>query len=103
MSQEMEVTLRKSLDEVDRIRRRQIVGAAIVLLLFLLDLGSVIVTLHKVGVDTDPRVTLIIRVTLITNVELMVFTVAFCSFVVCLYITRMTSKILKAIEYSSRS
>lgn len=96
MSQEMEMTLRKSLDEVDRIRRRQIAGAAIVLLLFLLDLGSVIATLHKVGVDTD------LRVTLVTNVELMVFTVVFCSFGVCLFITRMTSKILKAIDFSSR-
>jgi hypothetical protein len=96
MSQEMEMTLRKSLDEVDRIRRRQLIGAAIVLLLFLLDLGSVIVTLHKVGVDTD------LRVALITNVELMVFTVVFCSLAICFFITRMTSKILKAIEFSSR-
>jgi hypothetical protein len=97
MSQEMEMTLRKSLDEVDRIRRRQLIGALIFLLLFLLQAGSVIATLHKVGADTD------LRVTLIANVELMVFTVAFCSFGVCFFITRMTSKILKAIEFSSRS
>jgi hypothetical protein len=97
MPQEMEMTLRKSLDEVDRIRRRQLVGAAIFLLLFLLQAGSVIATLHKAGADAD------LRVTLIANVELMVFTVAFCSFAVCFFITRMTSKILKAIEFSSRT
>jgi hypothetical protein len=97
MSQEMEVTLRKSLDEVDRIRRRQMVGFAIFLLLFLFQAGSVIETLHKAGADVN------LRVTLIADVELMVFTVAFCSFGVCLFITRMTSKILKAIDFSSRS
>ena len=58
--------------------------------------ASVVATLHKVGMDSD------LRVTLIANVELMVFTVAFCSFAVCFFITRMTSKILKAIEFSSR-
>src|SRR5690348_12381525 len=97
MSQEMEMTLRKSLDEVDRIRKRQLIGAAIFLLLFLLQAGSAIATLHKVGVDAD------LRVTLIANVELMVFTVVFCSLAVCFFITRMTSKILKAIEFSSRT
>ncbi len=97
MSQEMEMTLRKSLDEVDRIRRRQLIGAAAFLLLFLLQAGSVIATLHRVGADAD------LRVTLIADVEIMVFTVAFCSFAVCVFITRMTSKILKAVEFSSRS
>ena len=96
MSQEMETTLRKSLDEVDRIRRRQLIGAATFLLLFLLQAASVVATLHKVGTDSD------LRVTLIANVELMVFTVVFCSLAICFFITRMTSKILKAIELLSR-
>ncbi len=97
MSQEMEVTLRKSLDEVDRIRRRQIVGFAIFLLLFLLQAGILIFKPNRLRADAD------LRAALTWNAELMVFTVGFCTFGIALFISRMTSKILKAIELSSKT
>jgi len=106
MSEQMEMTLRKSLDEVDRIRRRQIAGLAIFVLFFLAQAGSVIFTLHNAGANTEPSGVMglrtALRVMLIENVELMVFTVGFCTFGICFFMTRMTSKILKAIELSSK-
>jgi hypothetical protein len=106
MSQEAEIILRKSLDEVDKIRRRQIIGLVIFLLFFLLQAASVIGTLHKAGASADLQDAAAngrLRVTLIANTELMVYTVGFCTFGVCFFITRMTSKILKAIELSSKA
>ncbi len=97
MSQETETVLRKSLDEVDRIRRRQMVGVAIFLLLFLVQAGILIGKPNRLRADAD------LRVTLIANAELMIFAVGFCTFGVCFFITRMTSKILKAIELSSKA
>ena len=97
MSQDMEVTLRKSLDEVDKIRRRQIVGFAIFLILFLVQAGILIFKPNRLRMDTD------LRAALTWNAELMVYTVGFCTFGVCFFITRMTSKILKAIELSSKT
>lgn len=94
----MEMTLRKSLDEVDRIRRRQIGGLAILCFVFLLAAGSAIATLHNAGARATPE----LRITLIANVELMMFTVGFCMIGVWFFITRMTAKILKAIELSSK-
>jgi hypothetical protein len=96
MPEETEMILRKSLDEVDRIRRRQIVGLVIFLLLFLLQAGILILKPSRLRVEPD------LRATLTWNAELMLFTVGFCTFGVCLFITRMTSKILKAIELSSK-
>ena len=96
MSEQMETILRKSLDEVDRIRKRQFIGLAILLLVFFLHAASVIATLHASGANSD------LRVALIASVEIMVFTVGFSILGVGLFISRMTSKILKAIELSSR-
>jgi choline-glycine betaine transporter len=98
MSEQMEMTLRKALDEVDRIRRRQMWGLAILCVVFLLATGSAIATLHKAGAKVTPE----LRLTLIANVELMMFTVGFCMVGVWFFITRMTAKILKAIELSSK-
>ncbi len=97
MSQEMEKILRKSLDDVDRARKLQLAGFVIFLLAFLLQTWSVIATLHRQAVTTD------LRVTLIASVQLMAFTVGFCTFGVCIFISRMTKKILQAIELLSKA
>jgi hypothetical protein len=96
MSQEMETILRKSLDEMDSIRRQQLVGLLVILALFLALAFGIVITLHKNHPDPD------FWRMLIANAELMTFNVAFGVLGVCLFITRMTKKILKAIELSSR-
>jgi hypothetical protein len=96
MSQEMETILRKSLDEVDRIRRWQIAGIFFTILTFLAMGSSVVFTLNKNHPDPD------FWRMLMANAELMTFNVAFGVLGVCLFITRMTKKILKAIELSSK-
>lgn len=96
MSQEMETVLRKSLDEVDRIRRWQIAGIFFTVLTFLTLVSSIVFTLQKNRPEPE------FWRMLIANAELMMFNVAFVTLVVCLFITRMTRKILKAIELSSR-
>ena len=98
MSEQMEMALRKSLNEVDKIRRWQIAGVGIFLLLLLIQAGSVIATLHRVG----PMVSDAERRTLRADVFFMAYTVGFCTLGICLFITRMTLKILKAIELLSR-
>jgi hypothetical protein len=98
MSEQIEMALRKSLNEVDKIRRWQIVGIGIFLLLLLIQAGSVIATLHTVG----PKVGDAERRTLIADVFFMAYTVGFCTLGICLFITRMTLKILKAIELLSK-
>jgi len=98
MSEQMETTLGKSLDQVDKIRRWQIVGAAIFVLLFLVQAGSVIATLHRVGAMVSDAERRMLR----ADVFFMAYTVGFCTLGVCIFISRMTSKILKAIELSSK-
>ena len=99
MSQELEMILRKSLNEVDRSRKLQIAGFAFSFLFFLLCLISVRLTLGRVHNVATPD---LLRVTLVADVELMTFTVAFCTFGICFFISRMTKKILKAIELLSK-
>jgi hypothetical protein len=94
MSEQIEMTLRNALDEVDRTRRRQMWGLAILCFVFLVAAGSAIATLHNAGARATPE----LRVTLIASVELMMFTVGFCMLGVWFFMTRMTAKILKAIE-----
>jgi hypothetical protein len=96
MNQEMEVILRRSLDDVDRARRWQIVGLSVLVCLFFLMGLSNILTFNKAHVPFE------IRAIVITVLEVVPFTAAFCTFGVCLFITRMTRKILKAIELLSK-
>lgn len=98
MSEQLETTLGKSLDAVDKIRRWQIAGAAILVLLFLVQAGSVIATLSGAGAVVSGAE----RRMLIGDVIFMAYTVGFCTLGVCIFISRMTSKILKAIELSSK-
>jgi hypothetical protein len=102
MSQEMETILRKSLDDVDRVRKWQITGLVLFLLFFLLQVASVIGTLHKSGWTNQIPTIAALRVTLIAGVILMAYTVGFCTLGICIFISRMTKKILKAIELLSK-
>lgn len=95
MSQEMETILRKSLDDVDRIQKRQVAGFVVFLLLFLLQAFSFFAAIHQAA--TIPP-----RGTVGLGISLMVFTVGFCTFGITFFISRMTKRILKAIELLSR-
>jgi hypothetical protein len=96
MSQEMDLILRKSLDELDRLRTRQLIGLLVVIALFLSLAFGIVLTLHKTHPDSD------FWRMLIANAELMTFNVALGVLGICLFMTRMTKKILKAIELSSK-
>ena len=96
MSQEMETILRKSLNEVELVRKWQIAGLFFVVLTFLALGSGIIPTLYQNRPEPN------FWRMLIFNAELMIFNVTFGTLVVCLFITRMTKKILKAIELSSK-
>jgi hypothetical protein len=93
----METILRKSLDELDYIKRQQLIGLLLVLALFLSMAFGIAVTLRRNHADPD------FWRMLAVNAELMTFNAAFGVLGVCLFITRMTRKILKAIELSSQA
>lgn len=97
MSETLENVLRKSLDEVDRIQRRQVVGAAIFLILFLIQAYGVghSLYLRTVAGVREPSS---LQESMSFGLSFMVFTVAFCTFGITFFISRMTKKILKAIE-----
>jgi hypothetical protein len=97
MSQEMETILRKSLDDVDRIQRRQVAGFVIFLLLFLLQAF----TLFRAA-NRNPAGIIPAGGTVGLGISLMVFTVGFCTFGITFFISRMTKRILKAIELLSK-
>jgi hypothetical protein len=96
MSDEMEVILRRSLDDVDRARRRQIAGLSVLVCLFLVMGLSNIFTFNRAHAPLE------LRAIVITVLEVVPFTAAFCMFGVCIFIARMTRKILKAIELLSK-
>jgi len=96
MNQEMEVILRRSLDSVDRSRKWQIAGLSVLICLFLLMGVSEILTVKK-SHPTDE-----LRAIVITGLEVVPLTAVFCTFGVSLVITRMTKKILRAIELLSK-
>jgi uncharacterized membrane protein len=95
MTENMETVLRKSLDEIDRTRKRQwllLILSFCALVLFLLGVAG---TAKNVG---DHRllgqVMASVLVSILTNVLVVVM--------LGLFITRMTKKILKAIELLGR-
>jgi hypothetical protein len=96
MSEEMDVILRRSLDELDRLRTRQLVGLLVVIALFLSLAFGIVLTLRQNHPEPE------FWRMLIANAELMTFNVAFGVLGICLFMTRMTKKILKAIELSSK-
>lgn len=95
MNEEMEKVLRKSLDEVDRARKRQWAYLALCLACLLLFLFSIWGTAHNVGdVRLGPEVVVAAILAILTNVLVVLG--------LSLFINRMTNKILKAIELLSK-
>jgi len=97
MTEEMETILRKSLDAVDRSQRWQIAGLVLFLLLLLLHLFAFIPAVHG-GHNVQ---TISPRAIGMGIFSVMLMVVA-CTFGITFFIARMTKRILKAIELSSK-
>jgi hypothetical protein len=95
MTEEMDNILRKSLDEVDRIRKRQWAYLALCFCCLWLFVWSMMVTAHDIG-DTHLVAEVLIGaiISILTNILVVLG--------LSLFINRMTNKILKAIELSSK-
>jgi hypothetical protein len=95
MTEEMDNILRKSLNEVDRIRKRQWAYLALCFCCLWLFVWSMMVTAHNIG-DTHLVAEVLIGaiISILTNILVVLG--------LSLFINRMTNKILKAIELSSR-
>jgi hypothetical protein len=94
MSQELDATLRKSLDDVDRIRKRQ--RAAMVF--FMLAFVAAVIWLAHLSRSSSTDV----RTVLGAAVFVIAAELGYCTFALTLHISRMTRRILKAIELSSK-
>jgi hypothetical protein len=97
MAEDMETILRKSLDAVDRSQKWQMTGLVIFLLLVLLHLVAFVAAVH--GGHEIQAVTSRAVGMGIFSVLLMVVA---CTFGITFFISRMTKRILKAIELSSK-
>ncbi|HKQ88024.1 MAG TPA: hypothetical protein VJS43_14810 [Candidatus Acidoferrales bacterium] len=97
MPQEMESILRKSLDEVDRVQKWQITGLVIFLLFLVVHAFAFIGMVHG-GAEAAP----LTRRTVGMGILSVMFMVGVCTFGVTYFISRMTKRILRAIELSSR-
>jgi hypothetical protein len=95
MTQELDNVLRKSLDEVDRIRKRQWAYLALCFCCLWLFVWSIMVTSHNIG---DSHLVAEVLIGAIISVLTNILVVLGLS----LFINRMTNKILKAIELSSK-
>ena len=95
MTEEMDNILRESLDEVDRIRKRQWAYLALCFCCLWLFVWSMMVTAHNIG-DTHLVAEVLIGaiISILTNILVVLG--------LSLFINRMTNKILKAIELSSK-
>jgi hypothetical protein len=95
MTEEMDNILRKSLDEVDRIRKRQWAYLALCFCCLWLFVWSMMLTAHNIG-DTHLVAEVLIGaiISILTNILVVLG--------LSLFINRMTNKILKAIELSTR-
>ena len=95
MTEDMDNILRKSLNEVDRIRKRQWAYLALCFCCLWLFVWSMMVTAHNIG-DTHLVAEDLIGaiISILTNILVVLG--------LSLFINRMTNKILKAIELSSR-
>lgn len=104
MSEQSELTLRKSLDEVDRVRRWQIAAFVFLALLLLLQYFGIWYEAHKIAGQhyagsaenqyLNAKTGEFIR---------LLFTIVLTLLGVSIYVNRMTRKILKAIEVLSKS
>jgi hypothetical protein len=95
MTEEMDDILRKSLDEVDRIKKRQWAYLALCFCCLWLFVWSMMVTAHNIG-DTHLVAEVLIGaiISILTNILVVLG--------LSLFINRMTNRILKAIELSSK-
>jgi hypothetical protein len=95
MTEEMDNVLRKSLNEVDRIRKRQWAYLALCFCCLWLFVWSMMVTAHNIG-DSQLVAEVLIGaiISILTNILVVLG--------LSLFINRMTNKILKAIELSTR-
>jgi hypothetical protein len=95
MTEEMDNILRKSLNEVDRIRKRQWAYLALCFCCLWLFVWSMMVTAHNIG-DSHLVAEVLIGaiISILTNILVVLG--------LSLFINRMTNKILKAIELSTR-
>jgi len=95
MTEDMDNILRKSLNEVDRIRKRQWAYLALCFCCLWLFVWSMMVTAHNIG-DTHLVAEVLIGaiISILTNILVVLG--------LSLFINRMTNKILKAIELSSK-
>lgn len=96
MTEEMDNALRKSLDEVDRTRKRQWVYLALSFVLLSLFLTGIIKIAANVG---DARLVAAVWAGALILVFANILTILGLS----LFINRMTNKILKAIELVSKN
>ena len=94
MTQEKEAILRKSLDDVARIKRRQ--NFAFVVLLFTVMIG--LVWLGRLS--TDPAID--VRRMLLLAVCFLCFLMTYVAMGIATVITKMTSKLLSAMELVSK-
>ncbi|MGA2846457.1 MAG: hypothetical protein ABSF68_13650 [Candidatus Acidiferrales bacterium] len=95
MTEEMDNILRKSLNEVDRIRKRQWAYLALCFCCLWLFVWSMMVTAHNIG---DAHLVAEVLIGAIISILTNILVVLGLS----LFINRMTNKILKAIELSTR-
>jgi uncharacterized membrane protein len=97
MAEDMETILRKSLDAVDRSQKWQMAGLVVFLLLLLLHLFTFMALVHS-GHEVQAASSRAVAMG-IFSVLLMVVA---CTFGITFFISRMTKRILKAIELSSK-
>jgi hypothetical protein len=97
MTDEMEAILRKSLDAVDRSQKWQMTGLVIFLLLVLLHLFAFMAAVHN-GHGAEAASSRAVGMGIFS----VLLTVAACTFGITFFISRMTKRILKAIELSSK-
>jgi hypothetical protein len=97
MSQDLEQVLRKSLDEVDRSQKWQYAGLTIFLLFLLVHMYAFIGMSHSGPEGSPPS-----RHTLAMGIFSVILMVGVCTFGITVFIARMTKRVLKAIELSSK-
>jgi hypothetical protein len=90
MSEEIEIMFHKTLDDVDRIKRRQIVAFAALFCI----VGGCLFWLGHLGATPNTDV----REMLLWSVITLVFVATYAAMGLALYINKMLRKVLKAIE-----
>ena len=104
MSEQSELILRKSLDEVDRVRKWQIGAFVVLVVLFLLQYFGILYSAHKIAGEHYAGSAANRYLNAKTGeYQQLVYTVVFTLLGVSIYVNRMTRKILKAIEVLTKS